>query len=84
MVAIIFLFKNASKRQMDPQRAASQKEEKEMEENVTYTECELKHMREEGLDPSRAAEICANAEARRGDEESEKQNEDERWGFYGD
>ena len=55
-----------------------------MEENVTYTECELKHMQEEGLDPSRAAEFCAQAEGSRADEKSEKSSQEERWDFYGD
>jgi len=82
MLSIIFLFKKASKRQMDPQRTASRKEVKKMEENVTYTECELKHMREEGLDSSRAAEICAQAEGSRPEEKSEKSSQEEGWDFY--
>ncbi len=53
-----------------------------MEEKSTYTECELRHMRDEGLDPSRAAEICAKAEGRRADEGSEKSSEEEGWDFY--
>lgn len=53
-----------------------------MEEKSTYTECELKHMREEGLDQARAAEICAQAEGRRADEGSEKSSEGESWDFY--
>jgi hypothetical protein len=60
------------------------KEEKKMEKNVTHTECELKHIREEGLDPSRATEICGKAEGSRADEKSEKSSEDQRWDFYGD
>jgi len=55
-----------------------------MEENVTYTECQLKHIREEGLDPSRASELCAKAEGSRAGEESEKSSEEQRWDFYGD
>jgi hypothetical protein len=55
-----------------------------MEKTSTYTECEMKHMREEGVDPLRAAEICAKAESRRADEESEKSREDEGRDFYED
>jgi len=55
-----------------------------MEENVAYTECELKHIGEEGLDPSRASELCAKAEGSGAGEKVEKSSEDQRWDFYGD
>ena len=48
-----------------------------------YTECELRHMMEEGLEPSKAAEICAKAESPRRDEESAKSSDDD-WHIYGD
>jgi hypothetical protein len=65
-------------------KADPKKEGKKMEKNVTYTECELKHIRDEGLDPWRASEICAKGEESRTDEKSEKSSEDQRWDFYGD
>ena len=55
-----------------------------MEENVVHTECELKHIREEGLDLSRASEMCSQAVGSGADEKSEKSSEEQRWDFYGD
>ncbi len=48
---------------------------------TAYTDCELKYMGE-GYNPSMAAEICANVEARRSDEETEKSNKDEDWEYW--
>ncbi len=53
-----------------------------MDKNSTYSDCEMKYVREEGLDPSQAAEICANREGRGGDEVAEKLNEEESRDFY--
>ena len=35
-----------------------------------------------GYDPSMAAEICANAEGQRSEDETEESNEDEGWGYW--
>jgi len=47
-----------------------------MAEGFTFAECELEYIGEEH-DPSMAAEICANAEGHRSDDETEKSSEDE-------
>jgi hypothetical protein len=53
-----------------------------MEEELTFTECEKKFVREEGYDPAQAAEICANAEGRFSDEETRRPRQEEDWGEY--
>ena len=60
------------------ERSPKKKEEENMDESSTYTGCELEYIGE-GYDPSWAAEICANAEGRRSDEEMEKSSKEENW-----
>ncbi len=45
-----------------------------MAESFTFTECEFDYMGE-GYDPSMAAEICANSENRRAEDEKEESTE---------
>lgn len=52
-----------------------------MAESPTCTDCELEYIKE-AYDPSLAAEICANAEARRSQEETEKSSENESWEYW--
>ena len=54
-----------------------------MDKNTTYSDCELKYIREEGLEASRAAEVCASEESRKAYEEG-KSSKDESWDFYWD
>lgn len=51
-----------------------------MAESSTFTDCELEYI-EEGYDPLFAAEICANAEARRSHKEAEKPSKDQSWEY---
>lgn len=51
-----------------------------MDERFTFTDCELEFIGE-GYSLSAAAEICANEEGRRSDEETEKSNKDEDWEY---
>ena len=37
-------------------------------EEKSYSDCELRYIREEGYEPSRAAEICAKEEGRSGED----------------
>ncbi len=52
-----------------------------MAESLTYTDCELEYI-EEAVDPSLAAEICANAEGRLSHEETEKSGGEESWEYW--
>ncbi len=52
-----------------------------MDESSTYTGCELEYIGE-GYEPSWAAEICANAESFRSDEETEKSSKEEKWEYW--
>jgi len=53
-----------------------------MEEELTFTECEMKFVRDEGYDPAQAAEICANAEGRFSHGETSRPSQEEDWGEY--
>lgn len=50
-----------------------------MEEKSIYTDCELRYIRNAGLDPKQAAEVCAQAEGRASDEDRRKSSEEEIW-----
>ena len=52
-----------------------------MEENSTYTDCELEYIGE-GYDSSQAAEICANEEERSSDGEEEESSKDMGWEYW--
>lgn len=52
-----------------------------MDESSTYTDCELEFIGE-GYEPRWAAEICANEEGLRSDEETEKSSKDEGWEYW--
>lgn len=52
-------------------------------EERSYSDCELKYIREEGYDPARAAEICA-AENRQSEERSGESSKDEGMDEYWD
>ena len=52
-----------------------------MAENFNFTECEYDYMGE-GYDPSMAAEMCANLESQRLEDEAEKSHEDEGWEYW--
>jgi len=52
-----------------------------MGETSTYTECELKYIGE-GYDPPEAAELCADEEGRRSDEETEKSGKEKAWEYW--
>ncbi|HXZ36133.1 MAG TPA: hypothetical protein VEL68_08955 [Thermodesulfobacteriota bacterium] len=45
-----------------------------MEEKSTYTDCELRYIRNAGYDPKQASEVCAQADEDRG-----KSSEEEIW-----
>jgi hypothetical protein len=53
-------------------RKGYEKEEKEMEKNIYYTDCERRLIQKEGFNLSQAAEICANGESRLSDEKKMK------------
>ena len=50
-----------------------------MDGGANNIECEMKYILDEGYDPAKAAEICAQAEGRWSDEETEHAPEDESW-----
>jgi hypothetical protein len=50
-----------------------------MEEKSTYTDCELRYIRNAGYDPKQAAEACAQAEGRASDEDRGNSSEEEIW-----
>ena len=52
-----------------------------MAEVFTFTECEYDYMGE-GYDPSMAAEICANVEGQRSENEKEESTENEGWEYW--
>ena len=54
-----------------------------MDKKFTPSDCELEYIREEGLEASRAAEICASEESRRAYEEK-KSGKEESWDYYWD
>jgi hypothetical protein len=54
---------------------------KNIDESATYTDCELEFIGE-GYEPRWAAEICANEEGRRSDEEKEKSSMDKCWEYW--
>ncbi len=57
------------------------KEVENMDESTPYTDCELEFIGE-GYEPRWAAEICANEEGRRSDEETEKASKGEGWEYW--
>jgi len=52
-----------------------------MDESSPYTDCELEFIGE-GFDSSLAAEICANEEGRRLNEEKKKSHKVEEWEYW--
>jgi hypothetical protein len=52
-----------------------------MAESFTFSECEFDYMGE-GYDPSMAAEICADVEGQRPEDEKEESIETEIWEYW--